>query len=356
MWLRDAAPRCPVDRPPAAPEQRDLVTKTDADAPVVSVVVRTLNEAEQFPLVLRAIGRQVIDVPVEIVVVDSGSTDATLAMAEAAGARIVRLTRPFRPGYAVNAGAEASRGRICVTLSAGAFPVNDRWLAPLVAPLLGENGPVATFSRHVSLPHACPIEDAFNDTVFTSHGTSALYSASSGAFLREVWDRFRWNEEIPVGGPDDREWALRVQAEGMRIDYAPESMVYRSHGLTAAQWFRRVQADSFSERLILSSLGTASRPARSGVALARATAASLWSQREYGEMVRFAILTPLLALARAPIADRLVDNRTAMRVLDGIGAADRRVFRPAARWHAAVAGLSRSYWAVRDARTNPGAG
>jgi hypothetical protein len=331
------------------------VTTTVDDGPVVSIIVRTLNEAEQFPLVLQAIQRQAIDVAVEIVVVDSGSSDATVAMAEAAGARIVRLTRPFRPGYAVNAGAEASRGRICVTLSAGAFPVNDGWLAPLVTPLLGGDGPVATFSRHVSLPHACPIEDAFNDTVFTPRATSALYSASSGAFLRTVWDRLRWNEDIPVGGPDDREWALRVQADGMRIDYAPESMVYRSHGLTAGQWFRRVQADAFSERLILSSLGTASRPARSGVALARATAMSLWSQHEYAELVRFAVLTPLLAVARAPVADRLVVNRTAMRVLDGIGAVDHRVFRPAARWHAAVADLYRSYWAVRDDGTGLGA-
>jgi hypothetical protein len=323
------------------------VTDSRADDPVVSVIVRTLNEEEHFGLVLAAIRHQRIDVAVEVVVVDSGSTDATLAMAGEAGARVVRLARPFRPGYAVNTGAEAARGRVCVTLSAGAFPVDDRWLEPLVAPLLRDDGPAASFSRHVSLPHACPIEDAFNASVFTARATTALFSASSGAFLRSVWDRLRWNEDIPVGGPDDREWALRLQAEGMRILYVPESRVYRSHGLTAAQWFRRVQADAFSERLILSSLGTSSRPARSGVALARATAVSLASQREYGELVRFAALTPMLALARAPVADRLVASRGAMRVVDHIGAADRRVFRPSMRWHRAVACLARSYWAVR---------
>ena len=45
----------------------------------VSIVIRTLNEARHLPDLLRAIQEQVLDdgLAVEVVVVDSGSTDRT---------------------------------------------------------------------------------------------------------------------------------------------------------------------------------------------------------------------------------------------------------------------------------------
>jgi len=69
----------------------------------VSVIIPALNEAE-------SIGQVVSEMPwhliAECIVVDNGSTDATVAMAEAAGARVIQSPRGY--GAACKAGSEAA--------------------------------------------------------------------------------------------------------------------------------------------------------------------------------------------------------------------------------------------------------
>ena len=70
---------------------------------MLSVVIPTLDAGNYLPSCLAAIG----DVD-EIVVADGGSSDNSVAIAEAAGARVIRSERGR--GSLLHAGAEASRG------------------------------------------------------------------------------------------------------------------------------------------------------------------------------------------------------------------------------------------------------
>ena len=63
-----------------------------ASRPELSVIVPVLNEAEALPSLLAQLRAQK-DVALEILVADGGSTDASAARAEAAGARVVRTAR-----------------------------------------------------------------------------------------------------------------------------------------------------------------------------------------------------------------------------------------------------------------------
>ena len=321
--------------------------------PNVSIIIRAFNEATVLPVTLRAVDRQRIDGVVEVIVVDSGSTDQTRRIAEDAGARVVCLDREYRPGYAVNVGVAASRAPICVLLSAPAFPADDLWLARLVGPLMGApGGPAVTFSRHRPLLGACPSEDAFLAQAFTDRTTTAIFSATGGAFRREVWEGYPWSLDILPGGPDDREWSVRIRADGYHIQYVPDSVVVRSHRLDAAGWFRRVYADASAERAIVARWGAPSSPTQSGVQLARSTFASLVRSGDLAEVVRFALLLPVVTLARSPIAPRM--GTAGMRVIDVIGRLDRRVFAPHIRWDRAFARFVASYWAFGPSQ--PGAG
>jgi glycosyltransferase involved in cell wall biosynthesis len=71
--------------------------------PAVSVIIPALNEAE-------SIGQVVSEMPwhliAECIVVDNGSTDATVEIAEAAGARVIQSPRGY--GAACKAGSEAA--------------------------------------------------------------------------------------------------------------------------------------------------------------------------------------------------------------------------------------------------------
>lgn len=85
---------------------------------LVSIIIPTLNEA---PSIAKAISRARRLSPAEIIVVDGGSTDDTVANAAAAD-RV--LTSPRGRAAQQNAGAAASRGDVLLFLHA------DCWLEP----------------------------------------------------------------------------------------------------------------------------------------------------------------------------------------------------------------------------------
>ena len=72
----------------------------------VSIVIRTLNEATWLPALFDAIERQNLrGLTCEIVLVDSGSTDGTLELAERNGCRIVTIEKSqFTFGRSLNVG------------------------------------------------------------------------------------------------------------------------------------------------------------------------------------------------------------------------------------------------------------
>ncbi len=85
---------------------------TPADIPpIISVVMPTLNAAETIGPVL---GRVLDSFGVEVVVVDGGSEDDTVAYADAAGAKVIE-TSPGR-AHQMNAGAGAASGKILLFL------------------------------------------------------------------------------------------------------------------------------------------------------------------------------------------------------------------------------------------------
>src|SRR6266705_3705578 len=66
---------------------------TGGRKPIVTLVIPVIDEAETIGAVVRAVPRDLVD---EVIVVDGGSRDATVARAHAAGARV--LVEP-RAGY-----------------------------------------------------------------------------------------------------------------------------------------------------------------------------------------------------------------------------------------------------------------
>ncbi|XPP27776.1 MAG: glycosyltransferase family 2 protein [Leucobacter sp.] len=92
----------------------------------ISVVIPSLNDARMLEHCLAAVAAQSRQ-PDEVIVVDNGSTDDTVAVAEAAGARVV--SEPQRGVLrATAAGFNAARGDIIGRLDADSRPAPD-WVA-----------------------------------------------------------------------------------------------------------------------------------------------------------------------------------------------------------------------------------
>jgi rSAM/selenodomain-associated transferase 2/rSAM/selenodomain-associated transferase 1 len=94
-----------IDRPEDLPTWRRIVAAEDARLDRVSVIIPALNEEHNIAATLRAVGQSPCH---EVIVVDGGSTDATVPRAREAGVNVLTS----KPGRArqMNAGAAAAEG------------------------------------------------------------------------------------------------------------------------------------------------------------------------------------------------------------------------------------------------------
>ncbi len=132
-----------AERPPRPPRR-----PAPADAPVV-LVLPAHDEAATVGAVVGRVPAAVAGHPVLVIVVDDGSSDATAAAAEAAGATVVRLARNRGLGAAVRAGLASA---VSYGAAAVAFCDADGEYAPeelerVVAPVLAGTADYVVGSR-----------------------------------------------------------------------------------------------------------------------------------------------------------------------------------------------------------------
>jgi glycosyltransferase involved in cell wall biosynthesis len=138
---------------PAGPTGRHETPRADLAAPPeglpphrLSVVVPMYNELANVQPLIDHVQQALADYPApwELIVVDDGSRDGTGAALERAAARagphvrVVRLTRNFRQTAAMQAGIDASRGDVIVTMD-GDLQNDARDIVRLVGRLLNED-------------------------------------------------------------------------------------------------------------------------------------------------------------------------------------------------------------------------
>ena len=106
--------------------------------PKTSIIIRCYNEEAHIGRLLSGIVQQ--DNPeVEIVVVDSGSTDATLSIASQYPTRIIDIDKKdFSFGRSLNLGCEAAQGEILIIASAHVYPLFADWISQLIKPFSDE--------------------------------------------------------------------------------------------------------------------------------------------------------------------------------------------------------------------------
>jgi rhamnosyltransferase len=240
------------------------IQKLKMDQPTISAIVRTFNEARWIGETLSALRGQNYPIPIEIIVVDSGSTDNTLEIAAPLADRIVNLSPgTFTFGRALNRGAETATGELLLNLSADATPIDTDYLRSLIAPLEAPEV-VATFGRDCPRPDASPSQARDAETWFPatrSLDPARRYSNANACIRRSIWEQFPFNEILK--GAEDLEWARRVLTAGHRIVYVPEAMVSHSHPPSP----RDVYARAFRQRRTLCSLDPVERGFSPGHAL-----------------------------------------------------------------------------------------
>jgi glycosyltransferase involved in cell wall biosynthesis len=201
--------------------------------PTIGVVIRTLNESELIGRCLQTLRSQRGDHQLDILVIDSGSTDQTLAIARGHGVRLLEIApEDFDYSTTLNLGISEVRGDLILILSAHAVPLDDTWVATMIAPF-ADAGVAGTASRQVPWPGADfrevhRLAETFGETprTYTGDGGDAIvFSNAASAVRRSVWR----DEPFRLAAAEDLEWARRVVAAGWTVVYEPRASVYHSH-------------------------------------------------------------------------------------------------------------------------------
>lgn len=219
-----------------------------------SVVVRTLDEERHLPELLAAIeGQDVGDLEVEVIVVDSGSTDRTLEIAALHGCRIGHIRREeFSWGRSLNRGCETATGEWLVFVSGHCVPVGPHWLRELVAPLRDGRcgyvygrqvgGAASRFSECRLFARQYPAESRIPQEGFFCNNANA-------ALRRDLWAKHRFDEDLT--GLEDMHLARALVESRVAVGYAASACVVHHHDETWAQVRRRFEREAYALQHIL---------------------------------------------------------------------------------------------------------
>jgi len=215
--------------------------------PKISIIIRCYNEEAHIGRLLSGIMAQT-EKNFEVIVVDSGSTDATVSIASQYPTSIVNIPKnEFSFGRSLNLGCEAASGEILVIVSAHVYPLYRTWLEKLIEPFADERLACAygrqcgdkhtKFSEHQVFARWFPLgSDSNQDHPFCNNANAAV--------RQSVWKQFRYDETLT--GLEDLAWAKQVISHGYRIAYQAEAVVAHVHEETRAQVFNRYRREAIA--------------------------------------------------------------------------------------------------------------
>jgi glycosyltransferase involved in cell wall biosynthesis len=215
--------------------------------PRVSVIIRCFNEEEHIGRLLSGILQQSVT-DVEIILVDSGSTDATLAIANRYPVKVVSI-RPqeFSFGRSLNVGCRAAAADVIAICSAHTYPVYTDWLEQLLAPFADPQVALA-YGKQRGHEQAKYAEQQVFAHWFPNQSnwfqTHPFCNNANAAIRRSLWQQWPYNEELT--GLEDLDWAHQIIAQGYRLAYVAEAEVVHVHSETWRQVYNRYRREAIA--------------------------------------------------------------------------------------------------------------
>ncbi len=225
-----------------------------ANKNIVSVIIRTYNEEKYLKELLIAISNQYVEwCDIEIVIVDSGSTDTTLEIAKQYECRIAYINKKdFSFGRSLNIGCEYSDGDILVFISGHCIPTDNHWLDDLCKPII--DGTVSySYGRQQGKDTTKYSEYLHFEKWFPEYSKlpqeDYFCNNANAALSRAVWNKYKFNEEL--SGLEDMYLAKLLLEDEQKIGYVSTASVYHIHDESWRQVKIRYEREAYALHQIM---------------------------------------------------------------------------------------------------------
>ena len=216
-----------------------------------SIIIRAYNEEKYIGRLLEGIQRQTLK-DVEIILVDSGSTDSTVSIAESYGARVVRIpSAEFTFGRSLNYGIKEAKREFIVIVSAHVYPVYPDWLETLLHPFQDERVAVAYGKQRGPEFAKFSEQQIFHQWYpdFSKPNQETAFCNNANAAIRKsLWEENNYDETLT--GLEDLAWAKWAKERGHSIAYVAEAEIIHVHNETPRGVFNRYRREAMALRKI----------------------------------------------------------------------------------------------------------
>jgi len=216
-----------------------------------SVIILVKNEAANIGDCLERVMGQQLTGDLEVIVIDSGSTDGTLDIVKGFDVQLTEIpAREFQHGRTRNLGASLATGDVLAFLTADALPLSSKWLANLTEPLFSNQGIGATYGRQIPKDDASYKTKAALAKIYPEEalvkrigdvpklGMRAYHMTNvTSAYLRKVWEEIPFPENLIAC--EDVGIARAILEKGYAIAYVPTATVKHSHNYGLKLTFQR---------------------------------------------------------------------------------------------------------------------
>lgn len=219
--------------------------------PACSIVIRAYNEEQHIARLLTGILQQTVR-DVQIILVDSGSQDATVAIASQFPVEVVHIQpQEFTFGRSLNLGIAAAQADFVVMASAHVYPVYPDWLEKLLEPFSDaqvglvygkqRGGASSKYSEH-------QVFRAWYPDQSNSHQTLPFCNNANAAIRRSLWQQHPYDEQLT--GLEDLAWARWLLTQGQVLAYTAEAEIIHVHNETWRGIYNRYRRESMAFKQI----------------------------------------------------------------------------------------------------------
>ncbi len=217
-----------------------------------SIIIRSFNEERHIGRLLDGIRKQSGAFTCEVILVDSGSTDATVFIAKNLGAKIISIKpEEFSFGRALNIGCKEATGDVLLFASAHVYPVYTDWIDKMLQPFSNEKtalvygrqvgNEITKFSEHQVFAKWFPAQSNYNQsTPFCNNANCAI--------RKSLWKEQPFDEYLT--GLEDLDWAKRIMNKGFTIAYEAEAVIVHVHEETYAKIQNRYRREAIALKQI----------------------------------------------------------------------------------------------------------